>query len=79
MFPSAPAIGLSMIAGLESEFAHGPFDSFASRLVQFGVANDAALAHLALAHFKLRFDQYNHLRRRAVATARSRAESESPK
>src|ERR1035437_9771352 len=47
--------------GLESDFAHGPFDFLASRPVQFRLANDAALAHLALAHFKLRFDQYNHL------------------
>ena len=47
--------------GLEPDFAHGPFDSFASRPVQFRLANDAALADLALAHFKLRFDQYNHL------------------
>src|ERR1017187_1689409 len=47
--------------GLEPDFAHGPFDFLASRLVQPGVANDAALADLALAHFKLRFDQYNHL------------------
>src|SRR6185369_735361 len=47
-------------SGLESEFAHGPFDCFASRQVQLGIANDAAFAYLALAHFKLRFDQYNH-------------------
>src|SRR5271169_4732002 len=47
--------------GLESDFAHGAFDFFASRPVQFGIANDAALAYLAPAHFKLRFDQYNHL------------------
>src|SRR5664279_6171208 len=46
--------------GLEPAFAHGPLDFFASRLVQPGVANDAALAYQALAHFKLRFDQYNH-------------------
>ena len=25
------------------------------------IAHDAAFAHLSLAHFKLRFDQYNHL------------------
>ena len=61
MFPSAPGDGALHDGGFESEFAHGPFDSFASRLVQFRIANDAALAHLALAHFKLRFDQYNHL------------------
>src|SRR5450756_2528337 len=48
-------------SGLESEFAHGPFDFLASRPVQFRLANDAALAYLALADFKLRFDQYNHL------------------
>src|ERR1017187_4379137 len=48
-------------SGLEPDFAHGPFDFFASRRVQFRLANDAALADLALAHFKLRFDQYNHL------------------
>src|SRR5664280_3041660 len=48
-------------SGLESEFAHGPFDFLASRPVQFRLANDAAPAYLALAHFKLRFDQYNHL------------------
>jgi hypothetical protein len=28
---------------------------------QFRLANNAALAHLAFAHFELRFDQYNHL------------------
>src|ERR1035437_3240373 len=48
-------------SSLESRLAHGPFDFFASRPVQLGIANDAALAYLALAHFKLRFDQYNHL------------------
>src|ERR1019366_9241521 len=48
-------------SGLEPDFAHGPFHFLASRPVQFRLANDAALAHLALAHFKLRFDQYNHL------------------
>src|SRR4051812_41265903 len=47
--------------GLESAFAHGPFDPFASGPVQWRLANDAALAHLSLAHFKLRLDQYNHL------------------
>src|ERR1700675_1195165 len=46
---------------LESGFAHGAFDFFASRPVQLGSANDAALAYLALAHFKLRLDQYTHL------------------
>src|SRR5689334_11850957 len=46
--------------GLKTEFAHGPFHPFASGAMQFGVAHDAALSHLALAHFKLRFDQYNH-------------------
>src|ERR1035437_1749223 len=46
-------------AGLESEFAHGPRDSLASGLVEFRLAHDAALAHLALAGFKLRLDQYN--------------------
>jgi hypothetical protein len=48
-------------AGFESEFADGPRDSLASRLVDGGIAHNAALAHLALARFKLRFDQYNHL------------------
>src|ERR1039457_5052284 len=48
-------------SGLESEFAHGPFDFLASLSVQFRLANAAALAYLALAHFELRFDQYNHL------------------
>src|ERR1035438_5577558 len=47
--------------GLEPDFPHGPFDFFASRPVQRRIANDAALAYLALAHFKLRFDQYNCL------------------
>ena len=28
--------------------------------MQRGIAHDAALADLALAHFKLRLDQYNH-------------------
>src|SRR5882724_890968 len=46
--------------GLELEFAHSPFDSFAGGPVQLGIAHDAALANLAPAHFKLRFDQYNH-------------------
>ena len=35
--------------------------ALASGLVERRVAHDAALAHLALADFKLRFDQYNHL------------------
>src|SRR5450759_1811265 len=48
-------------SSLESRFTHGPFDFLASRPVQFRIANDAALAYLALADFKLRFDQYNHL------------------
>src|SRR6185436_14173817 len=48
----------------ESDFAHRPFDSLASRLMQFGLANDATPAHQALAYLKLRFDQYNHLPRR---------------
>src|ERR1035441_9040575 len=47
--------------GFEPDFAHGPFHFLASRPVQFRLAHDAALADLALAHFKLRFDQYNHL------------------
>src|ERR1019366_9306939 len=42
-------------SGLEPHFAHAPFHLFASGPVQFRLANDAALAHLALAHFKLRF------------------------
>src|ERR1039458_9549464 len=47
--------------GLESDFLHGPVHPFASRPMQQRIANDAALTHLALAHFELRFDQYNHL------------------
>src|ERR1039457_3507682 len=48
-------------AGFESEFAHGPRDSFASSLVDLWVAYNATPANLALAGFKLRFDQYNYL------------------
>ena len=29
--------------------------------MELRIANDAALAHLALPHLELRFDQYNHL------------------
>src|ERR1043166_6031506 len=45
----------------ESEVAHRLDHPPAGRLMQFGVANNAALAHLALSDFKLRFDPYNHL------------------
>ena len=38
-----------------------PLHPVAGGLVQRGIAHDAALADLALAHFELRFDQYNHL------------------
>ncbi len=38
-----------------------PLHAFAGGLVQLRIAHDAALAHLALAHFELRLDQYNHL------------------
>src|SRR5260370_28231711 len=48
-------------AGFESEFAHRPRHPVASRLVEFRIADNAALAYLAPAYFKLRFDQYNHL------------------
>src|SRR5580700_10076972 len=37
-------------ARLESKFVHGAFDAVASGAVQFRLANDAALAHLAFAH-----------------------------
>ena len=47
--------------GLESAFAHGLFDPFASGPVQRRLANDAALAYLALTHFELRFDQDHQL------------------
>src|SRR5438552_17958209 len=47
-------------AGLESEFAHGPRHPIASRLVKFRIADNAALADLAPACFKLWLDQYNH-------------------
>jgi hypothetical protein len=43
-------------AGFESEFAHGPRHSLASGLVNRGFAHNAALAYLASAGFKLRFD-----------------------
>src|SRR5580658_4474300 len=46
---------------LESKIPHGAFDAVAGCAVQFRVANDTALAHLALTHFELRFDQYHHL------------------
>src|ERR1035441_1891710 len=44
--------------GLEPDFAHGPFHFFASRPVQFRLANDAALADPALSHFTPRFDRF---------------------
>jgi hypothetical protein len=47
--------------GLESKFLHRGSNPMASSLVELRVANDAALAHLALTDFELRFDQYNHL------------------
>jgi hypothetical protein len=47
--------------GLESQIPHGAGHPLASGLVELRVANDAALANLPLSHFKLRFDQYNHL------------------
>src|SRR5438552_8062455 len=47
--------------GFKSERAHGLFHSPASGAMQLRVAYNPALPHLALAHFKLRFDQYNHL------------------
>ena len=50
-----------MMSGFESEFAARPVHPLAGGLVQLRIAHDAALADLALAHFKLRFDQYNHL------------------
>jgi hypothetical protein len=43
-------------AGFESELAHGARHSLASGLVDGRVAHNAALAHLAPAGFKLRFD-----------------------
>ena len=61
MFPSAPWMGLSMMSVCESEFFDGAPDAVAGGLMQRRVAHDAALADLALAHFKLRLDQYNHL------------------
>jgi hypothetical protein len=51
--------------GAEAKIRRGPFDPLASRLVDFGPAHNAALAHLPAASFKLRFDQYNHLPIRA--------------
>src|SRR5579883_910714 len=45
----------------KSEFAHGPRHPKTGGLADGRVAHDAALAHLALARLKLRFDQYNHL------------------
>ena len=60
MFPSAPAMGLSMIA-VSNPNSRTARSTFSQAAVQLGIANDAALAYLALADFKLRFDQYNHL------------------
>src|ERR1039458_2080575 len=48
-------------AGLESKSPHGAGHPIASGLVDLRIANDSALANLALPCFKLRFDQYNHL------------------
>jgi hypothetical protein len=61
LFPSAPRMGLSMIPVSNPNSRTAPVTRFASGLVELRVANDAALAHLALSNFKLRFDQYNHL------------------
>src|SRR5262245_48267178 len=47
--------------GFESEFLHGLGHPFACGPVQFRRAHNSALADLALPHFKLRLDQYNHL------------------
>ncbi len=58
-------MGLSITSVSNPSSARGPFDPLASRLVDLGIAHDAALAHLPLAGFKLRFDQYNHLPARA--------------
>ena len=60
LVPFRARIGLSMMRS-ESEFLHRALHAFAGSLVQRRIANDAALTHLALAHFELRFDQYNHL------------------
>ena len=54
-------MGLSIMSVSNPRFAHGAVHPLAGGLVQLGLAHDAALAHLALADFKLRFDQYNHL------------------
>jgi hypothetical protein len=43
-------------AGFEPQFAHGPRHSLASSLVDGRLAHNAALAYLASASFKLRFD-----------------------
>src|ERR1700744_1589167 len=48
-------------AGFESKFLHGALHAVTGGLVQRGVADDAALAHLSFADLELRFDQYNHL------------------
>src|SRR6266536_6493119 len=48
-------------AGFKSEFPHGSFHPFTRGLVELRFANNTALPHPALSHFKLRLDQYNHL------------------
>src|SRR5438094_609357 len=48
-------------AGFKSAFPHSSFHLFTSGLVELRLANNTALPHLALTHFKLRLDQYNHL------------------
>ncbi len=50
-----------MMLGLKPKLSHRALHAIAGGLVQRRVAHDAAFAHLALAHFKLRLDQYDHL------------------
>ena len=76
MFPSAPRMGLSMMPVSNPNSSHGRAHPLASGLVQLGIAHDAALADLALAHFKLRFDQYNHLRRRGRSRGTMRGQDQ---
>jgi hypothetical protein len=47
--------------GMKTQFLHGAHHPLTSSLVEWRLANDAALAHLALPNLKLRLDQYNHL------------------
>src|SRR5215472_10935770 len=44
----------------QTELFHRFVHSLARLLMQFGAAHNSTLAHLALPHFKLRLDEYNH-------------------